>query len=152
VTATATILLAVALAAATLAACADNPKPSSTNNGGPVVESRQITDDELATLEQDRPLACADLQSTGWDYGPVTPDERGRKPTDALNDAITHLSHDSAPVRATGWTELIENDDTRIFVLADDAGTFIAAIKVAGDAAEGVWRHTAAYICPAARA
>jgi hypothetical protein len=120
-----------------------------------VVETREITDEELASLSDDdghAPLACPDMGAATWDYGPITEDEGGRQPADALRDAIAELNDDGlAVLPATGWVELVVEDGARNFVLEDQAGAFTASVTVEGDPALGAWRHNEAYVCLTAR-
>lgn len=117
-----------------------------------VVESRQITEAELVSLGDDdghAPLACEDYGSAQWDYGPVSDtSEGGRAPEDALADAVSDLNRDSPVVPATGWTELVVDDASRVFVVDRGDGDFVAAVKVNGQADRGIWRHFEAFTCP----
>jgi hypothetical protein len=157
------VVLAVGVSCGGEAAPPTEAQPTTAPAGaGLVVETRPITDAELASLSDDdghAPLACEGYGSAQWDWGPISSDadaggEAGREPEDALADAIADLNDDevSAVAPTEGWVELVEDDGDRVFVVEDDTGAFVAAVHVSGDEARGVWRHHKAVLCPDANA
>lgn len=126
---------------------------------------RPMTDAEAEAIlddAEDQILRCADPAELGaatWDYGPVGADEpRGRKPDDALADAIADLAEDTSPrlgpdglpseVPTTGWVELDGSDPTTV-VFVHLGGPTNHLITVDGDPDQGVWRHSSAVTCQA---
>jgi len=90
-----------------------------------------------------------------WDYGgDFDPSEYGRKPGDALNDAVTEMNDGYKTetggtegfLPESGWVGLTHEDGNTIyFVYPETSWEFI--VSVSGDASKGAWRHQKATVC-----
>jgi hypothetical protein len=132
-----------------------------------VTTRRQMTQTEAAAILDGRVkqvLHCGNpdqLGSSTWDYGAIGTDEpRGRKPDDALQDAIASLTKTASihagsgartsPVPKTRWVELRgPNPSAVVFVHLGGPTNYL--IQVNGDPQRGIWRHSGALNCRAAR-
>ena len=115
-----------------------------------VVNRRSITSAEAERIEDDDGTGALDCPNYGgvtWDYGSIEDDAAlGRRPDDALLDAIRDLNEDAAVLLPeSGWTELVEDRGRSTFV--QEEGDWRALIVVQGDDDAGIWRHTSATIC-----
>lgn len=122
----------------------------------PEIPRRQMTVAEAAQFADDdtRGLVCDERGRGGanWDYGPIGPaDPTGRMPVDAFWEAIDQNveemeSEGGVPYPTNGWTELMHDENTSLFVLELE-GQPKATIEVGGDAGSGVWRVLRSSAC-----
>jgi hypothetical protein len=97
-------------------------------------------------------MACSNVGGVIWDYAAEFGEtERGRQPADALRAAIASINEsDGDQLPLSGWTELVLDERSRLFVLPTEAGKHLAAIQVGGDPAIPAWRYNKASICETA--
>jgi hypothetical protein len=126
-----------------------------TGGRDPGFPSRPITADERAALDGDAAGLTCDAFGIGaaeWERGPIDPSEpTGRVAADAFRDALDELRQDAlreggVPLPDDGWTELVVDDTSSVFVLEID-GVWQGRVDVAGDPSLGVWRHNSADLC-----
>lgn len=120
------------------------------------VPRRQITPAEEDQYSDDETmgLVCDERGRGGanWDYGPIGPDDpTGRMPVDAFWEAIDQNvremeSEGGVPYPTSGWTELVQDESTSLFVL-ELGGQSKATIEVGGEPESGVWRVNRASAC-----
>lgn len=128
------------------------PTTTSTLSPQPlVIARRSMSEAENAAVRAGNAVAldCTQEGAVTWEYGPIGPeDARGRKPNDALSDAIRDMASPAAddsrqgPVPQTGWVEIGGQNRSEVYFVN---GAHVVVVN--GDPDEGVWRHSSAILC-----
>jgi hypothetical protein len=135
--------------------------PASSGGEDEVPPIREMTDAEWAAysaIDEDGMVCPEPNMQKGaqtWDYaGTYDPAEFGRRPSDALVEAITEMN-DSYRTETgksdgflpeTGWIGLTHNDPATIFYVYPEQ-SWQHIVTISGDPSKGVWRHPEAIVC-----